>query len=71
MQVDSVKDLLLDGVNVANRMTLKDVENATVRNSGAETIQVSGVRSRKIRVLDTEGAVTSSPEVAKDAIVRR
>ena len=71
LQVESVKDLLLDGVNVATRMTLKDAENATVRNSGTETIQISGVRSRKIRLLDTEGAVTSSAEVAKDAIVRR
>jgi polygalacturonase len=71
LQVESVKDLLLDGVNVATRMTLKDAENATVRNSATETIQISGVRSRKIRLLDTEGAVTSGAEVAKDAIVRR
>jgi polygalacturonase len=71
MQVDGVKDLLLDGVNVATGMTLKDVENATVRNSAAETIQVSGARSRNIRVLGTEGAVTSSAEVAKDVVVRR
>lgn len=71
LQVDGVKDLLLDGVNVATRMTLKDVENATVRNSGAETIQISGVHSRKVRVLNTEGAVTSSAEVAKGAVARR
>lgn len=71
MQVDNVKDLLLDGVNVATRMTLTNAENATVRNSGTESIQVSGARSRKIRILDLEGTVASGAEVAKDAVVRR
>ena len=71
MQVDGVKDLLLDSVDVAMRMTLKDVDTATVRNSAAEQIQVSGARSRKIRLLGTDGAVNSGAEVPKDVVVRR
>ena len=71
MQVDSVKDLLLDGVNVATRVTLNNVETAIVRNSATQAIQVSGARSSKIRVLGTEGTVTSGAEVAKDAVARR
>lgn len=54
-----------------SRMTLTNAENVTLRNSATEMVQVSGPRSRKIRILDTEGKVTSSAEVAKDAIMRR
>jgi len=59
-----------DGVNAATGMKLKDVENATVRNSASKAIQVSGARSRK-SVVSTEAAVSSTAEVARDVIVRR
>jgi len=71
LQVDNVTDLLLDGVEVATRMTLKDVENATVRHSRTPALKVSGARSRKIRLSDTEGTVTTAPDVAKAALVRQ
>ncbi len=70
LQVDNVTDLLLDSMDVPTRMTLKDVQNVTVRNSHAPAIHVSGARSRKIRLLDTEGTLTTDPEVGKGAVVR-
>jgi polygalacturonase len=71
MQVENVADLLLDGVAVPTRMTLKNVQNVTVRQSRTPALQVSGAGSRKINVSDTEGTLTTDPDVAKGAVVRR
>ena len=70
LQVDHVADLLLDGVDVPTRMTLTNVDGATVRHSRAPAIDVSGIHSRKIRLLDTEAKVTTAPEVAGARIQR-
>jgi hypothetical protein len=70
MRVDNVSGLLLDGVNVPTRLTLKDVVDATVRHSSALTLQVSGAPSRRIRVLDTEGTLETDAEAAKGAMAR-
>ena len=71
LQVEGAGDLLLDGVEAATRMTLKDVENVTVRHSRTPELQVSGARSRKIRLMDTEGRVTIDREVSKKAVVQQ
>lgn len=71
MQVDSVSDLLLDGVDAPTLVTLTDVANVTVRHSEAPEFHVSGGRSRGIRLLDTQGRLTTGPDVAKGAVVRR
>ncbi len=71
LRVSDVTDLLLDGVDVPMRMTLQDVENATVSRSRAATVQVSGARSRKIRLVDTEGTLETGSEVARGAVERR
>jgi len=71
MQVEDVKDLLLDGVDVPTRMTLKNVENVTVRQSRTPELSVSGANSRNVRVVDSEGKLTTGPEVAKGSVVRR
>jgi hypothetical protein len=71
MQVENVADLLLEGVDVPTRMTLKNVANVTLRRSRAPAIQVSGAHSRNIRVVDTEGTLTTDSEVTKGAVARR
>ena len=71
MRVESVKDLLLDGVHVPMQLALKDGEDVTVRNSSAPTVQISGAHSLRIRLLNTAGTVGSSPEVPKGAVVRQ
>src|SRR5712692_4250874 len=68
LQVDNVADLLLDGVDVPTQVTLKDTENVTIRHSRAPAVHISGARSRKIRLSDTEGTVTTDADVAKDAV---
>jgi hypothetical protein len=71
MQVDNVTGLLLDGVEIPTRLTLQNVENATVRQSRTPALQVSGAGSRKISVLDSEGTLTIGTEVIKGVVVRR
>jgi len=71
LQVEDVRDLLLEGVNAPMRISLKNVENVTVRQSRTPVLQVSGAASRGIRVLDSEGTLAAGPEVAKGAVVRR
>jgi hypothetical protein len=71
IEVEDVKDLLLDGVDVPTRMALKNVENVTVRQSRTPAIQVSGARSRAIRLVDSEGTLATDRDVPKDAVVRR
>jgi len=71
LAVDQVSGLLLDGVDVATRLTLNDVEGATVRHARMPAIQVSGARSREIVLAASEGTLTTGPEVAKGAVARR
>ena len=71
MQVEDVRDLLLEGVNAPTRMSLKNVENVTIRQSRTPTLQISGAASRGIRMLDSDGILAIGPEVAKGAVVRR
>lgn len=71
LQVDNVTDLLLDGVAAPTRVTMTDVTNVTVRHSQAPEFHVSGARSRRIRLLDAEGKLTTGSDVAKGAIVRQ
>jgi len=62
LQVEDVRDLLLEGVNAPMRISLKNVENVTVRQSRTPVLQVSGAASRGIRVLDSEGTLAAGPE---------
>ena len=71
LQIDDVADVLLDGVDVPTRMALNNVDGLTVRHSRAPALNISGARSRKIRVLDTEGIVTTDGDVARDAVVKQ
>ena len=45
------------------------VEDVVISNVTIETLHVSGARSRHIRLLDTEGTLTTDSEVAKGAVV--
>jgi polygalacturonase len=69
--VDHVEGLLLDGVDVPTRLTLDDVENVIVRESRAPVLQVTGGRSRDIRLVGTEGELKMGAGAAKDAVVRK
>jgi len=71
MQVEDVRDLLLEGVDVPMRTSLKNTENVTIRQSKTPSLEISGAASRGIRVVDSEGTLATGPEVAKDAVVRR
>jgi polygalacturonase len=78
LRVENVQNLLLEGVDIAPApgshaevLALKDADGVMLRNSRANTVHVSGRRSRKILLEDTDAAVTSEPEVAKNAVVRQ
>jgi hypothetical protein len=71
MQVQDVDGLLLEDMQVPTRLSLKNASNVTLRQSRTPAVEVSGAGSRAIRVTDTEGTITTGPEVSKDAIVRR
>jgi polygalacturonase len=71
MQVEDVRDLLLEGVDVPMLMSLKNAENVTIRQSKTPSLEISGAASRGIRVVDSEGTLAAGPEVAKGAVVRR
>jgi polygalacturonase len=78
LRVGNVENLLLEGVDIAaapgshaEALSFKDADGVTLRNSHAARIHVSGRRTHKIRVLDTESVITSGPETAKDAVVRQ
>ena len=51
-------------------LTLKNVENVTLRHSQAATLHVAGKKSRKIRLLDTQAVITTDSDVPKDAVVK-
>ncbi len=76
LRVENVDGLLLDGVDVAAApgknapaIALKDVENVTVRHSRASALKISGRRTRKIRLHDTDAVVATDPEVPAGAVV--
>ena len=78
LQADEVNDLLLDGVGVAAApsftapaILLKDAEKVTVRDSRAAAIQISGTRSRNIRLLHTEGKIATDASVPHGAVLQR
>lgn len=71
LRVESVTDVLLDGVDVPTRTTLKDAQSLTLRHSRTPQLHVSGARSRNISLRDTEGRVAVESGVAKDAVVRQ
>jgi polygalacturonase len=71
MRIEDVSDLLLEGVNVPMRMTLKNVQNATVRQSHVPAVEVSGGKSRGIRLVDSEGTLATGADVPKAAVVRQ
>ena len=78
LQADQVSDLLLDGVGVAAApsftapaILLKDAEKVTVRDSRAAAIQVSGTRSRNIRLLHTEAKIATDAGVPNGAVLQQ
>ncbi len=78
LRIDNVSDLLFDGVDVAAApgsrapvISLNDADNVTLRHSRVASLQVAGKRTRKIRLLDTESAITKDSDVAKDAVVHQ
>lgn len=68
LRVEDVSGVLLDGVEAPTRTTLADVEAVILRHSRTPVLHVSGMRSRDIRLHDTEGKVTTDSDVAKDAV---
>ena len=71
LQADNVRDVLLDGVDVPTRLILQDVDGVTVRQSRAPLIEVTGKRSRNIRLPNTEAEVRLESSAPKNAIVRQ
>jgi hypothetical protein len=78
LQADQVSDLLLDGVGVAaapsftaRAILLKDAEKVTVRDSRAAAIQISGTRSRNIRLVHTEGKIATDASVPHGAVLQQ
>jgi polygalacturonase len=71
MEIGDVRDLLLEGVDVPTRMALTNVENVTIRQSRTPAIQVSGAKSRGIRLVDSGGTLATDSDVPKDAVIRR
>ena len=78
LRVENVQNLLLDSVDIAPApgsrgevLSLKDVDGVTLRNSHTATVRVAGRGTRKIRLVDIDAAVTSEPEVAADAVIRK
>ena len=78
LSVENVQGLLLDSVDIASPpgssapvVTLKNVDGVTVRHSRAATVHVSGGRTRKVRLLDTESRLTSDSDVPAKAVVQK
>jgi hypothetical protein len=71
MEIGDVRDLLLDGVQVPTRMALTNTDNVTIRQSRTPAMQVSGAKSRGIRLVDSEGTLATDSDVPKNAVVRQ
>lgn len=70
LAVDNVQDLALNGVRIdappgstQAALRLKDADGVWARQSRIPSIDVTGSKSRAIRLLDTESKVTSGPGV--------
>ena len=77
LRVENVDGLLLDGVDISEApgsnapvVSMKDVENVTLRNSRAATVHLTGQRTRKIRVIDSDAVTTTAADVPQDAVTR-
>ena len=77
LAVEQVKDLLLDGVNIATApgsnapvVTLKEVDNATLRNSRVATLHVAGAHTKMVSVEQTDTHITWDPDVNPSTVVR-
>lgn len=71
LEAESVDGLTLADVEVPMRAVLNNVQDVTIRHSRSPELRVSGTRSRRIRLLDTEAAVAVDSDVAKDVVVER
>ncbi|MGB6689254.1 MAG: glycosyl hydrolase family 28 protein [Terracidiphilus sp.] len=72
---DQVKDLTLNGVTVDAApgssqpvMRLNDAEGVTVRDSQVASVQVTGAKSRAIRLIDTDSHLLTSPGVPRGGV---
>ena len=68
--VDTVQDLILEGTSIDAApgsvqpvLRLHDVDGVLVRQSRVSSVDVSGVKSRAVRLLNTESKITSGPGV--------
>ena len=78
LSVEQVKDLLMDGVNIATApgstapvLTLKDTANVTLRSSNIATMYLAGKQANAIHLFQTEPKITFDPDVVKNAVVRK
>jgi hypothetical protein len=76
--VQDVRDLLLDGVDVAPApestapvVTLTDTENVVVRDLRAPTLHIAGKGTRNVRLLRTEAKIATDANVAQGAVSRQ
>jgi polygalacturonase len=75
--VEQVKEMSLDGVRIETApgsshpvVILKNAEGVTLRHSQAETLHISGSKTKSVHLLQTESKVTSDPDVPKTAVTR-
>lgn len=78
LAVQDVRDLLLDGVDVAPApestapvVTLTDTENVVVRDLRAPTLHIAGKGTRNVRLLRTEAKIATDANVAQGAVSRQ
>jgi hypothetical protein len=67
MTVSDIKDAVLEGLDLA-ALDLNRVDNVTVRNSAVGKIHVAGAQSRGVRVVGTDAAISTDPDVPKTAV---
>ena len=67
---NTVQDLILEGTSIDAApgsvqpvLRLHDVDGVLVRQSRVSSVDVSGVKSRAVRLLNTESKITSGPGV--------
>ena len=78
LAAEDLQDLLLDGVEVqptpdsaGPAVSMTNVENVRLRNSRVAVLKIGGKRTRNVRLIQTEAATTTDPEVVKGAVSHR
>jgi polygalacturonase len=76
--VERASNVLLDGVRIDAApasthpaVIVKDVDGVTLRHAQAETIRITGNKTKAVRLLQTDSRVTTDPSVPNGAVWRQ